>query len=88
MRSDSDGGGKVTAARRSLLGLPDVVRFWANMARVRPPGVAWSIVELNGWPAVVITHNGATYAAIQLETDGERIHAIRSTLNPDKLVRV
>ena len=88
VRSDSDGGGKVTAARRPLLGLNNVVRFWAHMGRMRTPDFTWSIVELNGWPAVVIALGGKTFAAIQLETDGQHIHAIRSTLNPDKLSRV
>lgn len=88
VRSDSDGGGKATAARRPLQGRDEVLRLWANMTRMRPPDFAWSIAELNGWPAVVVTLGGKTFAAIQLETDGERIHAIRSTLNPDKLARV
>lgn len=43
------------------------------------------MLEVNGWSALVLRLNGVVFNVISFETDGERIHAIRSVLNPDKL---
>lgn len=81
----SDGGGKATAARRPIHGVQRVARAFIGL-RVKAPADAHAvIVEINGWPALVVRVADAVVSCINIETDGERIFAIRSILNPDKL---
>ncbi len=88
VRSFSDGGGKATAARRPLFGREEVLQLFGNLYRLRPEGSTVEIVDVNGWPAVVARVDGAVLSVIQIETDGETIHTIRATLNPEKLGRI
>lgn len=86
VRSVGDGGGKAFAARRVLTGRAEVLRLWSQLWRVPTEQAPTAeFIELNGWPAALIRVGGSPMAAIQLETDGQTIHVIRSTLNPDKL---
>lgn len=82
----SDGGGKANAARRPVLGRENVARFYAGLARFIDGNTASvEVIDVNGWPAVLIRSSDLPYAVVQLETDGEHIFAVRATLNPDKL---
>jgi RNA polymerase sigma-70 factor (ECF subfamily) len=83
-----DGGGKAAASRRPLHGRHDVARAWAGFYRKAPPGTSVVVEEINGWPALVIRIDGRIAGVISLETDGERIFALRSVVNPDKLARL
>ena len=40
---------------------------------------------MNGWPAVVGRVGGVVSFVLNIETDGEKIVAIRSVLSPQKL---
>ena len=88
VRAISDGGGKATASRKILVGIAEVVRLYGGLARLKPADARVHVVNLNGWPGLVVSAFGGPYSAIQLETDGTKIHVIRATLNPDKLTRV
>lgn len=88
VRSVSDGGGKATAARKELVGVSDVVRLYAGLARLKPADTRIHVVDLNGWPALVVEAYGRVFSAVQIETDGEKIVAVRATLNPEKLTHV
>jgi len=83
-----DGGGKAAAARRPLHGVPEVTRAWLGFRRLAPADTEIAVEEINGWPALVARVAGRIAAVIDLETDGERIYAIRSIVNPDKLARL
>jgi RNA polymerase sigma-70 factor (ECF subfamily) len=81
----SDGGGIVKAAGRPLLGAERVVHVQLKIAQkysltYRP---AW----LNGEPALLQYQSGKLFAALFCETDGARILAMYSVLNPEKLGR-
>ncbi len=83
----SDGGGKVSAARKPVLGRENVARFYAGLGRFIDGNTAsFEVIDVNGLPAMLIRNNDKPYAVVQLETDGEQIFAIRATLNPDKLL--
>ncbi len=71
-----------------MIGREHVARFYAGLARLAPSGTHAEHLEVNGWDALVLRVGGVVYSVVQLETDGERIHAIRATLNPDKLSRI
>ena len=87
----ADSGGKVpAAARRPVAGAHAIAQFFAGLARKFPPGPdqRFEVVDVNGWPALVGRRDGAANFVLSIETDGERILAIRNVVNPDKLARV
>ncbi|MBX3206186.1 MAG: RNA polymerase sigma-70 factor [Labilithrix sp.] len=84
----SDGGGKAAAARKPVVGRAAVAKFYGGLARLAVDGTSVDIIDVNGWPAMVVRVNDAVFSVTQVETDGEAIYAIRSTLNPDKLSRI
>jgi RNA polymerase sigma-70 factor (ECF subfamily) len=84
-----DGGGKVRAAKKPVLGGAAVARFLVGIARkghMDPKAVEVAIV--NGWPALVLREGGRATLVVGIETDGEKIHAVHIVVNPDKLARV
>jgi RNA polymerase sigma-70 factor (ECF subfamily) len=84
----SDGGGKVGAARKPIHGAARIAKFYAVLGRNAPTGTRSRIVLLNGWPALAIFTGDALRVVLDLETDGERIHAVRAIVNPDKLAHL
>ena len=74
--------------QKPLIGRTAVARFFGGLARRGSGEGSFSIVEINGWAAMVVRVSGRPFSVIQLETDGKSIYAIRSTLNPDKLSRM
>ncbi|ANN17860.1 RNA polymerase subunit sigma-24 [Amycolatopsis orientalis] len=80
----SDGGGKVTAARRPVHGAAKVARLFAGMF-TWAAGVSIEIGEVNGGPAVIGTAGGAVYGILGFEVVDGRIAGLRTVVNPDKL---
>lgn len=80
----ADGGGKAGAVRRPLVGREQVLRYllalagYARRIRLTPDVV-------NGESAVVVYLDGRLSGVTVLEFDGDRIAAIRTIANPDKL---
>ena len=83
-----DGGGKVPALARALQGrtrAAKALRNWGRAAK-RLPSSFLERVELNGQPgAITRTADGRVISVFVIETDGERITAINSIVNPEKL---
>jgi RNA polymerase sigma-70 factor (ECF subfamily) len=79
----TDGGGKVRAALRPIIGPHRASRFLINIARRNPLGEPRPVV-LNGQPATVFVRDGALAFDIR---DG-LIVGIRAVNNPDKLERL
>jgi len=84
----SDGGGKVTAARRMLSGDQRIARMLAKLATKYAKRFTYRVVRLNGEPAVLEYEDGHVFAATFCETDGERLSAMYRVLNPEKLTHV
>ncbi|WP_073480986.1 RNA polymerase sigma-70 factor [Streptoalloteichus hindustanus] len=82
----ADGGGVVTAARRPVLGRDNVSRYLLGLGR-RPEAaqVAVDFAEVNGQPAALLRFAGHLAAVITVETAEDRIIAVRSVFNPEKL---
>jgi len=81
----SDGGGKVSAARRPVHGRYAVVRFLAGIlgpARWRGSGAA---AEVNGTPALLGFVHGEFVGVVAVDVEGDRIRGVRFLRNPDKL---
>jgi len=82
----SDGGGKVVASLRPLLGAERIANLWYAVARRSTPGVVVrSVIHVNGELALGTFVHGRLYSVSTIETDGERITAYYSIVNPDKL---
>jgi RNA polymerase sigma-70 factor (ECF subfamily) len=84
-----DGGGKVHAAKKPVLGGTAVARYLVGIVRksqVDLKGV--EVASVNGWPALVLREGGRATLVLGIETDGAKIHAVHIVVNPDKLARV
>lgn len=81
----SDGGGKVRAARRWLLGPDRVARFLLGVSRKFSEGVSRQISQLNGRPAVLVFDDGVLVTATTVDVEVGRIRALHIIRNPDKL---
>jgi RNA polymerase sigma-70 factor (ECF subfamily) len=87
----ADSGGKVTgAARRPVLGGRAIALFFTGVFKrfPPPPRQTFEILSVNGWPALVGRYEGIANVVLSIETDGERIIAVRNVINPDKLTRI
>ena len=82
----SDGGGKVRAAVRPVVGVDRCARFLVNVAK-RVHGLPRPAV-LNGQPATIFVEGDAVTSALVLDILDGVIVAVRVVLNPDKLERL
>lgn len=82
----TDGGGKVRAAMRPVVGPYRSSRFLVNVAK-KLRGFPLATV-LNGQPATVFVDGGAVVAALVLDILDGAIVGVRAVTNPDKLVRL
>ncbi len=83
-----DGGGKVPAIARPLVGRARVAKTITNWAKAgrRVGGVRFERTELNGQPGAISRFDdGSLLGAMVIESDGERITGINSVVNPDKI---
>jgi RNA polymerase sigma-70 factor (TIGR02957 family) len=87
----SDGGGKVSAARRPILGRDQVVQVMIGIRRTaRAMGfdlgqVGLQIVDVNGEPALAMRVAGRVDSIYTFEFGDGAITALRVIRNPDKL---
>ncbi len=82
----TDGGGKVRAAMRPVVGPYRSSRFLVNVAK-KIRGIPRSTV-LNGQPATVFVDGGVVVAALVLDIMDGAIVGVRAVTNPDKLGRL
>lgn len=85
VRSESDGGGVTTAARRPVLGAANVARFFAGLAAKRPADSSVEFVRVNGRLGVLIRVAGRPISVLSFEVAEGRIRRIYAQLNPAKL---
>ncbi|HKE65542.1 MAG TPA: RNA polymerase sigma-70 factor [Micromonosporaceae bacterium] len=82
----SDGGGKVTAARRPVVGADNVVRWlFGVMSKPQSQNVTMTVATINGEAALLATEGDTVIGAIMLEVNGAHVVGLRLMLNPDKL---
>jgi RNA polymerase sigma-70 factor, ECF subfamily len=85
----SDGGGKVSAARRPVEGADRVARFLEGLARQAPTDVVLEPRWINGTPGVVIgTSDGTIVVVFVLDVADDTIRSIAAIRNPDKLTHL
>ncbi|MER7751802.1 RNA polymerase sigma-70 factor [Kitasatospora sp. NPDC097643] len=82
----SDGGGKVTAARRPLHGTDAVARWMLGvLAKPELQGMALASASINGEEGVLFTMGGHPVGALAFDLVDGLIRNLRFQVNPDKL---
>ncbi|MEU7326059.1 RNA polymerase sigma-70 factor [Streptomyces griseoviridis] len=81
----SDGGGKVTAALRPILGRAKVARFLAGGGPRFTGGLRFTTAEVNGGTAMVAWSEGTVVGVIVFELGDGLITQVRAVVNPEKL---
>jgi RNA polymerase sigma-70 factor (TIGR02957 family) len=83
----SDGGGKVSAALRPVVGADKVARFTQGIAQTAYDAeVAW--LEVNGAPGALFSIAGEPVVAVSVQVRDGRIVGLYFVRNPDKLGRL
>jgi RNA polymerase sigma-70 factor (ECF subfamily) len=82
----TDGGGKVRAALRPIVGRHRASRFLLHVAK-KVQGVPREI-RLNGQPAMVFIDQGRVASALVLDIVEGKVVTVRTVSNPDKLERL
>jgi len=83
----SDGGGKVPAALRPVLGHDRVARFFLGIYKKAPAGATARPMLVNGSPGFAGYVNDELVTAGSFDVEDGRIRAIYVMRNPDKLAR-
>ncbi|MEV5973994.1 RNA polymerase sigma-70 factor [Streptomyces sp. NPDC051921] len=82
----SDGGGKVTAARRPLHGIDHVARWLLGfLAKPELAALTMESAVINGELGILARLDGHTIGALSFDIGEGRIHNLRFQVNPDKL---
>lgn len=84
----SDGGGRVSAARRPVVGRDNVLRFLAGLARKAGESFRAEPVHVNGEPGARILLGGQLAGVMLLRFDGALVTQVYWVGNPDKLGRL
>ncbi|WP_328656538.1 RNA polymerase sigma-70 factor [Streptomyces sp. NBC_00334] len=81
----SDGGGKVSAARRPVEGRDKVLRLMAGVLRRYATGWELTLAEINGAPALVARSGAVLVGVLSFELRDGVIGELHAVMNPDKL---
>ncbi|TXC85809.1 RNA polymerase sigma-70 factor [Metabacillus litoralis] len=81
----SDGGGKVNAAVRPIVSLPNVLALLFGILKKAPEDSYFEIKNVNGQPAIIIYMNGTLQSILSFYICDNKINEIYITMNPDKL---
>jgi len=81
----SDGGGRVSAARRPVTGAETVARYLVGLARNSMADMDVELATYNALPAVRFSIDGRLDSILMIEVDGARVRALYAVRNPDKL---
>ncbi|WP_428963984.1 RNA polymerase sigma-70 factor [Micromonospora fluostatini] len=84
----TDGGGRVTAARRPVSGADRVARFFAGIYGPRRPLFLATPVELNGQPGLLLHRPDGRRYAVTVAAAGGRITGLYVVGNPEKVARL
>jgi RNA polymerase sigma factor (sigma-70 family) len=83
----ADGGGKVIAARRPVVGAAQIALLAVRQIQIRRPD-AFRIIEVNGRPALATFDGGELVWLDTVEVVEGRITTFRRLVNPEKLARI
>jgi RNA polymerase sigma-70 factor (ECF subfamily) len=81
----SDGGGKMWAARRPVVGRDRIIRLEMGVLRKLTGQFTLQLAEVNGRAGAIALLDRQPFAVTSFETDGDQILSVMRVLNPDKL---
>ncbi|MEU6231596.1 RNA polymerase sigma-70 factor [Kitasatospora sp. NPDC047058] len=81
----SDGGGRITAALRPIVGREKVLRFLAGSSERFGGGWEFTVAEVNGAAALLLHAGGQLISVASFEPRDGVIAEVRVVLNPEKL---
>jgi RNA polymerase sigma-70 factor (ECF subfamily) len=81
----SDSGGKVRAARRTIVGADRIARLFATLARKHGPPLATAPARINGLPGLVMTDPQGLTQTLAFEIRAGAITTVYLIRNPEKL---
>lgn len=81
----SDGGGKVPAARRPIIGAQKVARLLLGLWKQAPADFSFQMAQINGEFGMIGFSQNKPYVAMNFHIEGGKITRIFSIVNPDKL---
>jgi RNA polymerase sigma-70 factor (ECF subfamily) len=84
----SDGGGRVPAARKPIFGRKRVAVFLVRVVQKAPQGLTTRMVDVNGQPGVGLYDGDRPTTILTLDVAGDRIQGVHIVANPEKLTRV
>ena len=84
----SDGGGKVSAARVPIIGAHNVARFLLGIVRKAPPSFQPHRCWVNGTPGLVVTVGDTIDSVMTWAVQEGRVAAVQILRNPEKLAHV
>lgn len=84
----SDGGGKVNAARRPVVGRERVAQFMTGLARIGPADLRFEVGVFNSLPSVLIYSGEHLDTVAMFEVTDALVSAVYLVRNPDKLATV
>ena len=80
-----DGGGKVKAALRPIMGADRILRFFIGIADEIPAESRCEIGEINGAPGIRFVTGETTYAAVTFQASQDQLTNLYVVMNPEKL---
>ncbi|MFF4990388.1 RNA polymerase sigma-70 factor [Streptosporangium saharense] len=83
----SDGGGRVGAALRPVVGRDKVTRFLVGLAAKFGEGGEFTHTEINGQEGLVVRYEDTVIAVFVIEVAEGRVAGVQAVLNPDKIAR-
>lgn len=84
-RLTADSGGKVSAARKIVVGRRKIVRLFYHLG-VKSNGLLdMRTAPVNGELGIITTLFGQTFSATAFEIEGEQIKSVYQVMNPEKL---
>lgn len=84
----SDGGGKVTAARKPVSGANNIARFLAGIRKKTTRNLHLEFTHINGTPGVLTYLDKELNNVWSFRIENEKIQSLYVVLNPDKLTYV
>lgn len=84
----SDGGGKVTAARKPIYGAKKIIRFLLGTAKNAPADLKIKFVQVNNRPGMMVWFGERLHSVWSFRIERNLIENIYIVLNPDKLEHV
>lgn len=81
----SDGGGKITAARKILTGLNRIIRLFTVAVSGHADRITRELTTISGEPGIVEYYDGHIFAVNTFSSENGKITAIYRVMNPDKL---